>query len=93
MHLGRGNMRILEIDLTTDNSDNDIESIDTVQFFRDAQSRTAGNGFSVPFLAAASEGAAGSVAGTSLGSSEVWIYFSQQLPRVGVLVLDQATQG
>ncbi len=91
-HLARQNMRILEIDFTTDNSDNDMESIDTITFFRDAQSRTASNGFDVPFLAAASEGAAGSAAGTSLGSVEVWIYLSQQIPRIGVIVLDQAVQ-
>lgn len=43
----RVNYRILEIDFTTDNSDNDIADVDGVTYYRSGQSRTAGNGFSV----------------------------------------------
>ena len=91
-YLNRAQLRILEIDFTTDDSDDDIESVDAITVYRDAQSRTAGNGYSVAAQAAASEGAAPSALGTSLGSAEVWIYLGEQIPRPGVIVLDQATQ-
>ena len=88
----RGNLRILDIDFTTDNSDNDIEDVISVTFYRNAQSRTAGNGFAVDFKCSAGEGGTLSAPEASLGTNEAWIWFSEQIPRIGVIVLDQATQ-
>lgn len=91
-YLQRGNQRILDIDFTTDNSDNDIESVDGLTYYRDAQSRTAANGYSISAQAASAAGTAPVALGTTLGSAEVWIYLGEQIPRIGVIVLDQATQ-
>ncbi len=89
----RLNLRILDIDFTTDNSDNDIADIDGVTFYRNAQSRTAGEGFAVDVQASAGEGGTKqSINGSDLASSEVWIWLSEQIPRIGVIVLDQNTQ-
>ena len=91
----RQNQRILEIDFTTDNSDNDIFDVDALTFFRSAQSRTAGNGFAVDAQQSDLEGGTKSALndGGDRASNEVWIWLSEQIPRVGVLVLSQATQG
>ena len=89
----RLNQRILDIDFTTSNAGNDIFDVDAVTFYRNAQSRTAGNGFSV--AATASDGEGGTKRDMNFGgdhaSNEVWIFLSQQIPRVGVIILDQAT--
>jgi len=84
--------RILEIDFTTDNSDDDIESIDAVTYFFTGQSRTAAAGFSPDATASDGEGGTKSALGTTLGSNEVWIWLSEQIPPPNVIVLDQATQ-
>ena len=87
-------LRILDIDFTTDNSDNDIADIDALTYFRDGQSRTAGNGFAVVDVEV-SDGEGGTrqgLNGADLASNEVWIWLPQQLPTPSVIVLDQATQ-
>ena len=88
-------LRILEIGVLTDNSDNDIEQISSITYFRDAQSRAASNGFSPDALAASSEGATASALATSLATTadgEVWIFFSEVVPPVSVIILNQTTQ-
>lgn len=84
--------RILEIDFTTDNSDNDIESIDALTFYRDPNERVDGNGISLSARAGAGEGGTQSALGTSLGSNEVWIELGEQQVDFSVIVLDQNTQ-
>lgn len=90
----RLNYRILEIDFTTDNSDNDIADVDGITYYRDAQSRTAGNGYSVTgFQVSDGEGGTRqSTGGSDLASNEVWIWMPEQLPGFNVIVLDQNTQ-
>jgi hypothetical protein len=90
----RLNFRILEIDFTTDNSDNDIADVDAITYYRSAQSRTAGNGFSVTDfqLSDGEGGTKQSTGGTDLASNEVWIWMPEQLPGFNVIVMDQATQ-
>ena len=90
----RHNYRILEIDFTTDNSDDDIAEVDGLTFYRDHQSRKAGNGFSILGyeLSDLEGGTKQSVGGSDLGSVEVWIWMPQQLPSPSVIVMDQATQ-
>lgn len=87
-------VRILDIDFTTDNSDNDIFEVDAVTYYRDAQSRAAGNGFVPDAQQSASEGGALSDlnAGADLATNEAWIWFSEAVPPVSVIILDQATQ-
>ncbi len=89
----RINQRILDIDFTTDNSDNDIADVDGVTFYRSSQSRTAGEGFAVDVQVSDGEGGTKqSINGSDLASDEVWIWLSEQIPRIGVIVLDQNTQ-
>ena len=90
----RQNQRILNIGFTTDNSDNDIFDVDSLVFYRSAQSRTASNGFAVDAQQSALEGGTKSALndGGDRASNEVWIWLSEQIPRIGVIVLDQATQ-
>ena len=86
-------LRILDIDFTTDNSDNDIADIDGLTFYRDAQSRSASNGFSVDAVVSAGEGGTTQAFnGSDLASNEVWIWLSETIPPPSVIILDQATQ-
>lgn len=90
----RLNHRILDIDFTTDDSDNDIVEVGGLTFYRDAQSRTAGNGFSILGyeLADGEGGTRQSVGGSDLATVEAWIFLPQQIPCPSVIVLDRAVQ-
>ena len=90
----RLNQRILQINYTKDDSDNDIFDIDALTFYRSAQSRTAGNGFAVDAQQSALEGGAKTALndGGDRASNEVWIWLSQQIPRIGVIVLNATRQ-
>lgn len=90
----RLNYRILEIDFTSDNSDNDIADVDAVTFYRDAQSRTAANGYSVVGfeLSDLEGGTRQGTGGTDLASVEVWVWLPEQNFSFNVLVLDMAVQ-
>ena len=89
----RLNYRILEIELMTDNSDNDIEQIIGLTFYRDAQSKTASNGYSLLDVeVSAAEGGTRVALAASLGSSDVWIWLAEQMPTPSVIVLTHTTQ-
>lgn len=87
-------LRILDIDFTTDNSDNDIFDVDALTFYRDAQSRSASLGFSVDAVQSDGEGGTTSALndGGDRASNEVWIWLSETIPPPSVIILDQATQ-
>ena len=87
--------RVLEIVVRTDNSDNDIEQIEAVTYYRGLQSRAASNGFTPDAVAASSEVNAPLALGTALNTvanGEVFIWFSEVLPPVNVIVLNHTTQ-
>jgi len=87
----RLNYRILEIDFTVDQSDDDIEELDAVTYFRDAQSRTAGNGHAIVDVKASDgEGGTRVAVNTSIGTVELWIWLPEQIPAPNVIVLDMA---
>lgn len=87
-------LRILDIDYTYDNSEDNLFEVDALTFYRDAQSRSAGNGFSVDAVQSDGEGGALTDlnAGTDKGSTEIWIWLSETIPPPSVIILDHATQ-
>ncbi len=86
--------RILVIEITTDNSDNDIESVDSVTFYRNEAERIAGNGYSVGGATAyISAGTTGGALGTSLGVNDVDIFLPEGIPAPSIIRIEQDTQG
>ena len=84
----RQNQRILDIVQTHDSGNNDITDVTSVTFYRSAQSKTAGNGFLVDVQLAAGEGGTKQApGGADLASNDVWIFLSEQIPRIGGIVL------
>jgi len=86
--------RILVIAFTTDNSDNDIESIDSVKFYRNEVQRVQSKGYTVNNVKAyETTGATGGALGTSLGAANIDIYLPETLPPPSIIRLEQSTQG
>ena len=86
----RSSLRILDIDFLVDQSDDDIESVTALTFYRTAQSRSAGNGFSLEFKASDGEGGTKVAASASIATVEAWIWLSEQGVSPNVIVLDMA---
>ena len=85
-------LRILEIDYESDAS-TQVDDVTIVTYFRNAQSRTAGNGRSIGFQYSDGEGGTrhrDTSADQSLNSAEVWIYLDEVVPPANVIVLSVA---
>ena len=85
-------LRILEIDYESDAS-TQIDDINIVTYFRNAQSRTAGNGRSIGFQYSDGEGGTRHLdtsSDQSLNATEVWIYLDEVTPPPNVIVMSVA---
>ena len=88
----RAALRILEIDYESDAS-TQVDDVNIITYFRDAQSRTAGNGRAIAFEYSDLEGGtrnASTSSDQSLNSAEVWIWLGEVLPPANVIVLSVA---
>ena len=88
----RAALRIIEIDYESDAS-TQVDDVQDVTYFRDAQSRTAGNGRTIEFEYSDLEGGTRNVRGVadqSLNSAEMWIWLGEVLPPANVIVLSVA---